>query len=120
MWIYDNHSEEKHKRAKHRVEEIAVELGAEFVCTKKQKFVTYVGSNVVEEELDINIYKYENDYFDVEAHYQLDRPFIVLSFGKNTEILGDDADPFPYNLPDEELIMEVKYSLGIDPYPEDY
>ena len=42
---------------------------------------------------------------------------MVLSFGNSIETIFEDAEPFPYNLPDEELILEVKYSLGIEPYP---
>ena len=30
----------------------------------------------------------------------------------------EDADPFPYDLSEEELMNEVKYTLEIDPYPE--
>ena len=31
----------------------------------------------------------------------------------------DDAEPFPYDLSYEELCDEVKYSLGIEPYPQE-
>ena len=30
----------------------------------------------------------------------------------------EDLDPFPYDLTEAELLKEVKYSLGIEPYPE--
>lgn len=30
----------------------------------------------------------------------------------------EDENFFPYDLPDNELLKEVKYSLGIVPYPK--
>lgn len=32
----------------------------------------------------------------------------------------EDAEPFPYNLTEEELLNEVKYSLGIEVCPGEY
>jgi len=32
----------------------------------------------------------------------------------------EDAAPFPYDLTEDELLKEVKYSLRIEPYPKDY
>jgi len=31
---------------------------------------------------------------------------------------SDDAEPFPYDLTEEELKAEVRYSLGLEVYPE--
>ena len=31
----------------------------------------------------------------------------------------EDAEPFPVELSHDELVNEVKYSMGILPYPED-
>lgn len=117
MWNYENHSEEDYIKAIKRVEQIAVELEAEFVCVEKEKFTTACGDNIVVEERDMNVYKYKDEYFWIETHYLADCPFMVLSFGNSIETIFEDAEPFPYNLPDEELILEVKYSLGIEPYP---
>lgn len=116
MWHYENHLKEDYISAIKRVEQIAVELGAEFVCIKKEKFTTACGDNLVVEEREMNVYKYNNEYFWVETYYLSDCPFIVLSFGDTIETIFDDAEPFPYNLSDEELILEVKHSLGIEAY----
>ncbi len=51
-------------------------------------------------------------------HFVADRPFMVLSFGDTIENIFDDAEPFPYNLEEDELKAEVRYSLGIEPYPK--
>ena len=45
--------------------------------------------------------------------------FSVLEVGNYEELVKnimEDADPFPYDLTDNELLNEVKYSLGIEPY----
>ena len=120
MWKYKNHSKEKYISVKKRVEKIAVELGAVLACTRKKRFTSsYTGKNEIPiiEEVDINIYKYRDVFFEVESVYQPDRPFIVLSFGNTPETTFEDSDPFPYDLSDEELVSEVKYSLGIEAYP---
>ena len=49
------------------------------------------------------------------------KPFIVIECGTYDELINnvmDEADPFPYDLTEAELLKEVKYSLGIEPYPE--
>lgn len=50
------------------------------------------------------------------------KPFIVIECGDLDELMNnimDDAEPFPYDLSYEELCDEVKYSLGIEPYPQE-
>ena len=50
-----------------------------------------------------------------------DKPFIVIECGTYDELINnimDDLDPFPYDLTEAELLKEVKYSLGIEPYPK--
>ena len=50
-----------------------------------------------------------------EDHFTADCPFLVFSFGDSVETVGsDDAEPFPYNLSEEELKAEVRCSLGIE------
>lgn len=118
VWKYENHSEQDYIKALKRVEEIAQKLGAVYVKTKKEKYTTYIGEEIVNEVLDENIYMYKDQYFRVERFHTDNCPFIVLSFGDTEDTTYEDADPFPYNLSDEELTNEVKYSLGIEPYPK--
>ena len=42
-------------------------------------------------------------------------PFIVLEFSDRPEGPYEDADPFPYDLPDDELEAEIRFDLGLDP-----
>ena len=119
MWPYENHSEEDYNRAITFVEEYAVSLGAKLVCSKGETFTTYSGDKIIKESLDMNIYQFGKEYFWIEHHFLADRPFMVFSFGDSIENVGDeDAIPFPYNLPEEELKAEVRYSLGLEDYPK--
>lgn len=42
-----------------------------------------------------------------------EKPFIVLEFSKKKEGPYEDADPFPYDMPDIDFEQEIKFSLGI-------
>ena len=50
-----------------------------------------------------------------------EKPFLVLELtdtleeAKSNEM--EDADPFPYDLSDDEIVLEVKRSLGLEEYP---
>ena len=115
MWPYKNHSEEEYNKSIAFVQDYAQTLGAEYVITKIEKFTTITGNQKhVTELLEMKIYKYKDEYFWVEPHYQSDRPFIVFTFGDSVDTIFEDAEPFPYNLPEEELKAEVRYSLGIE------
>ena len=61
MWIYDDHSEDEYKNVMKCVELIAVNLGAEYVCTKKEKFITFTGDTEIIEETELNIYRYNDE-----------------------------------------------------------
>lgn len=41
---------------------------------------------------------------------------MVFSFGDSVDTIIEDAEPFSYNLTEEELKAEVRYSLGIEKY----
>jgi hypothetical protein len=115
MWPYDDHDENEYYEVIAFVEEYAQSLGAEYICTKEETFTTYSGNRLIKETLDMNIYKYGEEYFWVEHHYTPGCPFIVFSFGDSIDSVGnDDAEPFPYNLDEEELKAEVRYSMGIE------
>ena len=64
---------------------------------------------------------YPKRFFGYFVYFISNKPFIVIECcGTYEELMKnmmDDADPFPYDLSEEELLNEVKYSLGIEPYP---
>ncbi|HBZ03922.1 MAG TPA: hypothetical protein DEO83_08955 [Lachnospiraceae bacterium] len=51
-------------------------------------------------------------YFVLQYAESLGEKYICTKQEKFTTISGDE-DPFPYNLTEEELKAEVRYSLGI-------
>lgn len=119
MWPYRDHDEEEYNRVLRFVEEYAVSLGAELVGSKEETFTTFAGDLQVRETLDMRIYRFGDEYYWVEHHFLPDRPFMVFSFGDSVETVGsDDAEPFPYDLTEEEQKAEVRYSLGLEAYPE--
>lgn len=114
MWPYKNHSEEEYYRVIEYVQSYAESLGAEYVCSKLQKFTTYWNDKDIQETTELKIFKYNGEFFWVENHFLPERPFIVLSFGDSIDSIFEDADPFPYDLSEDELKKEVRYSLGIE------
>ena len=116
MWPYKNHREEDYYKTIEFVENYAVSLGAEYVCTKEGKNTTFSGDKVVMEELKMRNFKFRDVFFWIEHHFQGDCPYIVFSFGDSIDSIFDDADPFPYNLEEEVIKAEVRYSLGIEKY----
>ena len=114
MWPYTEHSEEEYNKAVDFVLQYALSLGAKYICTKQEKFTTISGDeNPIQENLDMKVFQYGDEYFWVEHHFLPECPFIVFSFGDSVDTIFEDADPFPYNLTEEELKAEVRYSLGI-------
>ena len=118
MWPYKIHSEEAYYKAIEFVENYAVSLRAEFIGTREQTFTTISGDMTIKETLEMKVFKFGDEYFWVEHHYLPECPFIVFSFGSSMDDIVDDADPFPYNLEEDELMAEVRYSLGLEDYPE--
>ena len=119
MWLYTNHSEEEYNKAMGFVQEYAQSLGAKYICSKLQKFTTISGDQEpVQETLEMKIFKFGNEYFWLEQHFQPDLPFIVFSYGDSVDTIFEDVEPFPYNLSEDELKAEVRYFLGIEMYPK--
>ena len=118
VWPYDDHSEEEYLKVIQFVEDYVVSLGTEYVCTKEEKFTTVADDETITEVLKLRVFKYGEEYFWVEHHFLPDCPCVVFSFGDIIDNIFDDAEPFPYDLPEDELKAEVRYSLGIEKYPK--
>lgn len=68
-------------------------------------------------------FEYNGQYYRVDEVCFSDKPFIVIEYRTYDELMNnamEDAEPFPYNLTEEELLNEVKYSLGIEVCPGEY
>lgn len=119
MWPYKEHSYEKFKESISKVKKYIEQSGAVYCGTTKETCATIVGGKTYTEDIIYDVWKYNAEYFYVDSMFFPNKPFIVLVFGNSMENILEDADPFPYDLPDEELLNEVQYCLGIKPYPKE-
>ena len=83
----------------------------------EQCTVTCSGNDAVKNSSVRPTFEYNGQYYRVDEVCFSDKPFIVIEYGTYDELMNnamEDAEPFPYNLTEEELLNEVKYSLGIE------
>lgn len=71
----------------------------------------------ITEQVTKSVYKFRDIYVCVDKMYFPDKPFLVLEFADEIEGPYEDADPFPFDLPMEEVKLEIEYALGVLPYP---
>jgi len=124
MWWYENVSRANFEAVKDMVEQIILQLGAskyEICLPYKDKITSYSGNFEETYYSERPVFIYNEEYFRVDEVLFANKPFIVIECGDMNDLLNntmEDADPFPYDLSYEELRNEVKYSLGIEPYPK--
>lgn len=125
MWLYKNITREEFEKRKSYVEQIICELGgekADIEIPYKQKTTTIIDDYSETHNSIRPIFKFENEYFRVDEVLFENKPFIVLECGTFEELMNntmEDAEPFPFDLSDVDILKEVKYSLGIEPYPSE-
>ena len=110
MWFYDTIKREDFEKRKDYVEQVICELGGKKIDID----IPYEHKNTSP------VFEFKNDYFRVDEILFKDKPFIVLEVGTLEELMKntmEDADPFPFDLSDDDIVKEVKYTLGIEPYP---
>lgn len=127
MDFYEEVSRAEFERRKDFVAQIMCELGCEPVEIKLhyvQKTTSITDGFQRSWISDRPLYKFTDGYYRIDEVLFPEKPFIVLEYADTEERVRnnamEDCDPFPYDLFDEDIIKEVKYSLGIEPYPEDY
>lgn len=97
-------------------EELLKKYGAELVGTTRElETFPYTDGTFFQEEEEKRIWKRGKDYIRVDKMFFSRGPFIVLEFSDRPEGPYEDADPFPYDLPDDELEAEIRFDLGLDP-----
>ncbi len=123
MWFYSNDTRKSFERRKDYVQAVMMELGAEIAdieLSYEQKSTSYVGKFVETYYSVRPVFTYRGRYYRVDEALFREKPFIVLECGTLQEVLSngmEDTDPFPYDLPNEEIEAEIRYVFGIDPYP---
>lgn len=114
QWPYLNVSKEEFLVRIAFAEKILQKYGAEYIGDHNEigTWTLKDGSNAYE-EIEKHIWKRENEYIRVDRIYFSEKPFLVLKFSTKREGPYEDADPFPYDLPDIEFEYEIKYVLGL-------
>ncbi|SEK51875.1 hypothetical protein [Ruminococcus albus] len=124
MWWYKNVTRAEFEAVKDKVGKIMLSMGAEISDIELpcgQKTTSCSGDFEESHISNRPVFTYNGEYYCVDEVLFRDKPFIVIAFGTKDDLLKntmEDAEPFPYDLPDDELPKEVSYSLGILPYPE--
>lgn len=126
MWIYESVTRQEFESIKDIVEKFIVMLGGNRVAIElpyEQRTRSIIGNDIVENISTRPAFEYKGQYYRVDEVCFSSKPCIVIEFGTYDELINnimDEAEPFPYDLTEDELLNEVKYSLGIEPYPENY
>lgn len=123
MWKYECVTRQEFEQIKDKIEKFIVMLGGKEVSVRLpyiQKTVSYSEYSVVENISTRPVFKYNEKYYRVDEVCFYGKPFIVIECGTYDELMKnimEEAEPFPYDLTDAELLNEVRYSLEIIPYP---
>lgn len=124
IWKYECVTRQEFESIKDKIEEFIVTLGGNKVSVDlpyTQRTVSHSGVDIVENISTRPAFEYNKRYYRVDEVCFPSKPFIVIECGTYDELMNnimEDADPFPYDLSDDELLNEVKYSLEIEPYPK--
>ena len=124
MWFYTDVTREEFEKVKDRIQDIMIEFGAHAsdITLPYQQKTTSISENGTDTVISNRpVYCFRNEYYRVDEVLYPEKPFIVIEFGLEEDVLHDtmeDSEPFPYDLSDDELVNEVKYSLEIEPYPQ--
>lgn len=126
MWKYACVTRQEFEAIKNKIEKYIVMLGgnkASIDVPYEHRTVSCSGSEAVKNISTRPVFEYNGYYYRVDEVCFSDKPFIVIECGTYDELMNnamEDVEPFPYDLTEEELLNEVKYSLGIESYPKEY
>ena len=125
MWWYENVTRVDFEAVKDTIEQIMFRLGAskyEIRLPYEVKTTSYLDDFEETHRSERSVFTYKGLFFRVDEVFFSQKPFIVIECGDLQDLINnimEDAEPFPYDLSYEELCDEVKYSLGIEPYPQE-
>ena len=123
MWFYDTIKREDFEKRKDYVEQIICKSGGKKVDIElpyEPKTISYSDDHSEIYDQVRPVFEFKNEYFRVDEVLFKDKPFIVLEYGTLEKLMNntmEDADPFPFDLNDDDIVKEVRYALGIEPYP---
>lgn len=118
MWPYTVVSREEFEKRKDFVDKVLRDLGCEVIRIRlpyRQKSTMHSADFEEAWVSQRPIYRYNNCYYRIDEVLFKEKPFIVLECGVTMdEVIRntmEDADPFPYDLSDEDMTEEIKYTL---------
>lgn len=119
MWPYKDITRKEFLRSVGFIENVIEKLGAVCVGESEEK-VSHISKNtIIDNQVMVKkIWKFRNQYVRIDGLYFNSKPFIVPEFSDKIEGPYEDGDSFPYDLPEKELVLEIKYALGILTCPE--
>lgn len=112
QWPYPNINQADFLSQIISVEKILQKYGAEFIGNSCEmgRWILSDGSDAYE-KIEKKIWKRNDEYIRVDHVYFSEKPFLVLEFSQQKDGPYEDADPFPYDLPDTQLEQEIRSSL---------
>lgn len=117
-WPYKNIKPDELDSVIKICEQITVSLGATPVTKRTEKETWFLSEeDCITEMLSKQVYRFRDSYVCIDKMYFPEKPFVVLEIADEIDGPYEDADPFPYDLPMDELKLEIQYALGILPYP---
>lgn len=118
-WPYENIDYNEFNGVINMCEQIIISLGGKLLmkCKENETWICDKGYYITEQAAK-RVFKFRDGYVCVDKMYFPDKPFIVLKFSDVIEGPYEDADPFPFDLPIEEVKLEIEYALGVLPYPD--
>ena len=126
MWKYECVTRQEFEVIKDKIEKFIVMLGGNEISVGlpyEQRTLYSSGNDLVENVSTRPAFEHNGQYYRVDEVCFSDKPFVVIECGSYDELMNsvmEDATPFPYDLSEDELLKEVKYSLGIEQYPKEY
>lgn len=103
-----------------RVEALLLRLGAEPTRLGSPHPVAAYGPGVAERRISSRtVYRYRGWFYRVDEVLFPEKPFLVLECAGRQELVQsntmEDADPFPYDMREEELLVELRETLEKEP-----
>lgn len=118
-WPYKNIEQSDFEDVLRLVENIIVEHGGILTTVTEENEAYYSTSGLkIKELVKQNVFRFRDEFVRVDRLYYSDKPSIVLEFSDCVEGPYEDADPFPYDLPSDEIVKDIKQAMLIIPYPD--
>ena len=114
-WIYVSISRENFLKRIAFAEKLIEKYGAKYVKSiEYEGYWTLKDGTNAFEKIQKNVFHLSKEFIRVDWIYFPEKPFIILEFSDKIDGPYEDADPFPYDLPDNEFEYEIRFSLGLE------